>query len=114
MPRCRIAKLRVAWIVGGCTPIVRTIPSNVRFHSITGSGTKGIGAAVVVGVPGVPAGEGLELDGACARAAGTATMEARSPARTDSLRSFIGYLSMLGWGAVGLHHVVLHSVVCSP
>src|ERR1700752_1154745 len=32
---CRIAKLRVEWIVAGCAPGVRTIVSNVRFHSIT-------------------------------------------------------------------------------
>src|SRR4029079_15438068 len=36
-----IAMLRVAWIVAGCAPGVRRIPSRIRFHWITWSGSVG-------------------------------------------------------------------------
>src|ERR1700730_12912315 len=93
MPRWSIAKARVAWIVGGCSAcgtFVRTIASSVRFHSMTAFGTGAAGAVVVLGdgVEGV--GDGTLFWGVWARAEGAATAEARSPARRDSLRRFIG------------------------
>src|SRR5579871_1231552 len=36
MAACIMAKLRVGWIVAGCTPAVRTIERSNLFHSTTG------------------------------------------------------------------------------
>src|ERR1700758_1797124 len=93
MARWRIAKARVAWIVGGCKGtglLVRTIVGSVRFHSMTAFG---VGAGFAPGaVSGGPIG-GAAFTGDCATAAGAATDEARSTARADSLCRFIGNLS---------------------
>src|ERR1700686_2970421 len=93
MPRWSIAKARVAWIVGGCSGcgvFVRTIASNVRFHSMTAFGAGAAGAAVVLGSGVGGVGDGVLVAGDWARAEGAATAVARSPAKTVSLRSFMG------------------------
>src|SRR6478672_9765987 len=99
MLRWSIAKARVAWIVGGCSGcgvFVRTIASNVRFHSITAFG--GAASAVLgAGVEGAV--DRPSLGGDWARAEGAATAEARSPASTESLDRFIGVPLCGGWAA---------------
>src|ERR1700720_4084632 len=90
MPKCSIAKARVAWTVGGCSGcgvFVRTIVSSVRFHSITAFG--GDDSVVLdAGVKG--AGDASFVGGDWARAGAGATARARSAAGRVSLRGFIG------------------------
>src|ERR1700726_79740 len=111
MPRWSIAKARVAWTVGGCRTcgvFVRTIVSSVRFHSITAFGA-GASVAPAAGVDGD--GEGPLFGDSCATAGGAATARARSPAGRDSLRGFIGCLSVGGAVCALRQIVVLRHVV---
>src|SRR5580700_644623 len=100
MPRCSIAKARVAWIVAGCSGcgvFVRTIASNVRFHSMTAFGAGTAGAAVVLGSGVEGVGYGTFVVGDWARAEGAARAVATSPAKIVSLRRFIGVPLCWAW-----------------
>jgi len=96
-----------------------TIASSVRFHSITAFGADTAGLVVVpragtvvvsaVGVDGTGGGPYVGTD--WERAEATATAEARSPARRNSLHPFIGSAFRYGLGrrTTTVHRLTLPS-----